>query len=190
MYIYISHIYIYIYIYIYILCLSLLSPGSNDYNFTSAACETGPSRRGLSPFSTRRIFSRDAKRKTNLGKVIGQRKKFAAKRLDQPLLFYFFTARTNSPNGERALSRGVCMVLHFPTKVKIWRTNYPKYVSTGECGGGGEVKSDWTNNVKIADKLKSFILQDVFRWGVTLQTSTPRSDGPDVRRVLRIPHVL
>ena len=40
----------------------------------------------LSPFSTRRIFSRDAKRKTNLGNVIA--KKFAAKKLDQFLLFY------------------------------------------------------------------------------------------------------
>jgi hypothetical protein len=55
----------------------------------------------LSPFSTRRIFSRDAKRKTNLGNVIGQRKNLPRKVGSVPTFLLF--ARTNSPSGERAL---------------------------------------------------------------------------------------
>jgi hypothetical protein len=45
---------------------------------------------GLSPFSTSQIFSRDAKRKTNLGNVIGQRKNSPRKSW-----ISFFTVRAN-----------------------------------------------------------------------------------------------
>ena len=56
----------------------------------------------LSSFSIGRICSREAKRKTNLGNVTGQRKNSPRKSWISSYFLLF--ARTNSPGGKWALS--------------------------------------------------------------------------------------